>query len=159
MGLARNYRSEAILYDRERLRPCSLSSSGCDCASLNRMDGRRLSRNAFRNAFRTLDGYPTSRKEDTNNQCLRVAMDIIGLGTLLLFGLVFGFLALRSWRARRLWVKLLAGIPTTLLAVLCLVGLGLAVYGYSKVNRVYANPASDISVAGTSAQIARGGQF
>jgi cytochrome c553 len=86
-------------------------------------------------------------------------MDIIGLGTLLLFGLVFAFLALRSWRAQRLWVKLLAGIPTTLVAVLCVVGLGLAVYGYSKLNRVYANPAADIRVAGTSEQIARGGQF
>jgi cytochrome c553 len=86
-------------------------------------------------------------------------MDLIGLGGLLVFALVFAFLALRSWRARRHWVKLLAGIPATLLAVLCVVGLGLAVYGYSRLNRTYANPVADIRVAGTSDQIARGGQF
>ena len=86
-------------------------------------------------------------------------MDLIGLGVLLVLALVFAFLALRSWRARRLWVKLLAGIPTTLLTVLCVAGLGLAVYGYSKVNRTYANPAADITVAGTSQQTARGEKF
>jgi hypothetical protein len=86
-------------------------------------------------------------------------MDFIGLGVLLVFALVFAFLALRSWRARRLWVKLLAGIPTTLLTVLCVAGLGLAVYGYSKVNRTYANPSADITVAGTPEQIARGEKF
>jgi cytochrome c553 len=88
-----------------------------------------------------------------------VAMDFVGFGVLLVFALVFAFLALRSWRARRLWVRLLAGIPTTLLAVLCVVGLGLAVYGYSKVNRTYANPVADIAVAGTPEQIARGEKF
>src|SRR5215207_445903 len=88
-----------------------------------------------------------------------VAMDVVGLGVLLVFGLVFAFLALRSWRARRLWVKLLAGILTALLAVLCVAGLGLAVYGYSKLNRTYANPTADITVAGTSEQIARGEKF
>jgi cytochrome c553 len=86
-------------------------------------------------------------------------MDFIGLGVLLVLALVFAFLALRSWRARRLWVKLLAGIPTTLLTVLCVAGLGLAVFGYSKVNRTYANPVADITVAGTSEQIARGEKF
>jgi cytochrome c553 len=86
-------------------------------------------------------------------------MDLIGLGVLLVLALVFAFLALRSWRARRLWVKLLAGIPTTLLAVLCVAGLGLAVFGYSKVNRTYANPVADITVAGTSEQIARSERF
>jgi cytochrome c553 len=87
------------------------------------------------------------------------AMDFAGLGVLLVLALVFAFLALRSWRARRLWVKLLAGILTTLLTILCVVGVGLAVYGYSKLNRTYANPVADITVAGTSEQIARGGQF
>jgi cytochrome c553 len=86
-------------------------------------------------------------------------MDFVGLAVLLVFALVFAFLALRSWRARRLWVKLLAGIPTTLVTVLCVAGLGLAVYGYSKVNRTYTNPVADITVAGTPQQIARGEQF
>src|SRR5262245_51931007 len=87
------------------------------------------------------------------------AMDFVGLGVLLVLTLVFAFLALRSWRARRLWVRLLAGIPTTLLTVLGLAGLGLAVYGYSKVNRTYANPVANITVAGTPQQRARGEQF
>jgi len=87
-----------------------------------------------------------------------IAMDFVGLGVLLVLALVFAFLALRSWRAR-LWVKLLVGIPTTLLAVLCMVGLGLAVYGYSKLNRTYDNPVENITVAGTSEQIARGEKF
>jgi cytochrome c553 len=86
-------------------------------------------------------------------------MDFVGLGVLLVLALLFAFLALRSWRARRLWVKLLAGIPTTLLTLLCVAGLGLAVYGYSKLNRTYANPVADITVAGTPQQIARGEQF
>jgi cytochrome c553 len=86
-------------------------------------------------------------------------MDLIGLGVLLVLALVSAFLALRSWRARRLWVKLLAGIPTTLLTVFCVAGLGLAVFGYSKVNRTYTNPAADITVAGTPEQIARGEKF
>src|SRR5215207_3233510 len=87
------------------------------------------------------------------------AMDFVGLGVLLVLALVFALLALRSWRARRLWVKLLAGILTTLLAVLCVAGLGLAVYGYSKLNRTYANPVADIAVAGTPEQIAHGEKF
>ena len=86
-------------------------------------------------------------------------MDFVGLGVLLVLALVFAFLALRSWRARRLWVKLLAGIPTTLLAVLCVAGMGVAVYGYSKVNRTYTNSAADVKVAGTAEQIARGEKF
>jgi cytochrome c553 len=90
---------------------------------------------------------------------MEAAMDFVGLGVLLVLAVVFAFLALRSWRARRLWVKLLAGIPTTLLAVLCVAGLGLAVYGYTKVKRTYANPVADITVAGTPQQIARGQQF
>lgn len=62
-------------------------------------------------------------------------MDIVGLAVLLVLALVFAWLALRAWRARRRWIKLLAGIPATLLAVLCMAGLGLAGYGYSKLNR------------------------
>ena len=83
-------------------------------------------------------------------------MDFVGLGVLLVLALVFAFLAVRSWRARRLWVKLVAGIPTTLLAVVFVAALGLAIYGYSKVNRTYANPVADVKVAGTPAQIAQG---
>jgi cytochrome c553 len=90
---------------------------------------------------------------------MEVAMDFVGLGVLLVLALAFAFLALHSWRARRLWVKLLAGIPTTLLTLLCVAGLGLAVYGYSKVNRTYANPVANITVAGTPQQLARGQQF
>jgi cytochrome c553 len=90
---------------------------------------------------------------------MEVAMDVVGLGVLLVLALLFAFLALRSWRAGRLWVKLLAGIPTTLLTLLCVAGLGLAVYGYSKLNRTYANPVANITVAGTPQQIARGEQI
>jgi cytochrome c553 len=86
-------------------------------------------------------------------------MDFGGLSVLLVLALVFAFLALCSWRARRLWVKLLAGIPTTLLTLLCVVGMGFAVYGYSKLNKTYANPVADISVAGTPQQRARGETF
>ncbi len=86
-------------------------------------------------------------------------MDFVGLGLLLLLALVFAFLAVRSWRARRLWVKLAAGIPTTLLAVVFVAALGLAIYGYSKVNKTYANPVTDVKVAGTSEQIAQGEKF
>ena len=86
-------------------------------------------------------------------------MDVVGLGVVLVLALVFAFLAVRSWRARRLWVKLLAGIPTTLLALVFVAAVGLAIYGYSKVNRTYANPVADVKVAGTPAQIAQGEKF
>jgi cytochrome c553 len=90
---------------------------------------------------------------------VEVAMDFVGLGVVLMLALVFAFLAVRSWRARRLWVKLVAGIPTTLLAVVFVAALGLAIYGYSKVNKTYANPVADIKVAGTPEQIAHGEKF
>lgn len=86
-------------------------------------------------------------------------MDFVGLGVLLVLALVFAFLAVRSWRARRLWVKLVAGIPTTLLALVFVAALGIALYGYSKANKTYANPVTDVSVAATPEQIAHGEKF
>lgn len=86
-------------------------------------------------------------------------MDVVGLGVLLVLALLFAFLAWRAWRARRRWVKLAAGIPTTLLALVCVAALGLAIYGYSKVNATYTNPVANVTLAGTPAQIAHGEKF
>lgn len=86
-------------------------------------------------------------------------MDVVGLGVLLVLALVFAFLAVRAWRARRLWVKLAAGIPSTLLALVFVAALGLAIYGYSKVNTIYTNPVANVTVAGTPEQIAHGEKF
>jgi hypothetical protein len=71
-----------------------------------------------------------------------VLMDFIGLGVLLVLTLVFAFLAQRSWRAQRLWVKLLASISTTLMAMFCVAGVGLAAHAYSKLNRTYTKSGS-----------------
>ena len=66
-------------------------------------------------------------------------MDYPGLGLLVALALLFGFLAYRAFRARRLWAKLLSGIPAVLLALLFRTATALALVGYSKLNRTYSN--------------------
>ncbi|MCU0495305.1 MAG: c-type cytochrome [Chloroflexaceae bacterium] len=85
--------------------------------------------------------------------------DFVGLGILIALILLSGGLAWWAWRARRLWMRLLGGIPATLLACTLLAAFGLALVGYQKVNRVYPNPVPDVQVELTPERIARGEKF
>jgi cytochrome c553 len=82
--------------------------------------------------------------------------DIAGVALLVILILVFGFLTLRAWKAKRRWLKWigtpLAGLLTLIPAAL----LVLALVGFYKLNQHFDNPAADVQVAGTAAQIARG---
>jgi mono/diheme cytochrome c family protein len=82
--------------------------------------------------------------------------DFIGVLILVALIAVFGFLAFRSSKARRRWLKwigmLLAGLLTLIPAAL----LVLALIGFAKLNQHYDNPVADVKVAGTPEQIAHG---
>jgi mono/diheme cytochrome c family protein len=67
-------------------------------------------------------------------------MDYVGLAVLVGLFLLFAFLTYRALRARRLWVKLLGGIPAGLLTLFFGAATALAFAGYSKLNATYPNP-------------------
>src|SRR5262245_54061174 len=87
--------------------------------------------------------------------------DVVSVAIVVLLLLLFGFLAFRSWRAKRMLWKLLGGIPFTLLTLVCLLVLVLASAGYAKINQSYnaSNPLANIKVQGTAEQVARGQKF
>lgn len=86
-------------------------------------------------------------------------MDVLGLAIVVVLILVFGFLAFRSWRAKRLWVKLAGGIPSTLLALIFAAAFGISLNGYSKLNTVHPNPVREVTIVSTPALIAQGEKF
>ena len=67
-------------------------------------------------------------------------MDYLGLTVLIILTLVFALLVYRAVRSRRLWVKLLGGIPAGLLTLLFGAATVLAFVGYGKLNATYPNP-------------------
>jgi cytochrome c553 len=86
-------------------------------------------------------------------------MDYLGLATLIALALLFAFLAYRAFTARRRWVKLLGGLPAALLFLTFGVAFGLALVGYGRINRVYANPPSPLTVELTPQLVADGERF
>jgi mono/diheme cytochrome c family protein len=83
-------------------------------------------------------------------------VDIVGLSILVVLLIVFAALAVRAWRAERLWVRLLGGIPATLVTLVLGAAAVAALVGYGKINATYPNPVRDVTVAGTPEQIAQG---
>ena len=85
--------------------------------------------------------------------------NILSLLVLVLLVVLFAWLAVRGWRARRAIVKwpgvILAGLLTLVFAVVAVV----AVLGFVKLEARYANPVADLRVVGTAEQIARGNQL
>ncbi len=85
--------------------------------------------------------------------------DIAGVTILVILIVVFGYLSLRAWKAKRHWLKwigtILSGVLTILLAAL----LALALTGFYKLNKRYDNPLAEVQVDGTADQIARGKQL
>lgn len=86
-------------------------------------------------------------------------VNIISLLALALLTALFAWLATRAWRAKRALVKwpavILAGLFTLVFAAVT----GVAAVGFVKLEARHANPVADLKVAGTPAQIARGGQL
>ncbi len=84
--------------------------------------------------------------------------DFVGIGVLVLLTALFGFLAFRSWGAKNAILKWGGLGLTGLLTLACGLVLVLALMGFGKLNTNYnsANPVSDVQVAGTPEQIARG---
>lgn len=88
-----------------------------------------------------------------------MVINIISLLVLVLLVALFAWLATQAWRARRAWIKwpgaFLTGLFTLVFAAVTVV----AVIGLVKLEVRHANPVTDLTVAGTPEQIARGGQL
>lgn len=82
--------------------------------------------------------------------------DFVGIGVLVLLTLLFGFLAIRSWRAKNAILKWGGVVVTGLLTLVCGLILILGIVGFTKLNARYDNPPSNLTVAGTPEQIERG---
>lgn len=85
--------------------------------------------------------------------------DFIGIGLLILLAALFWFLAARAWGIKRAWLKWLSTGLSGLLALAVTGLLGLALYGFYRLNATYPNPVTEVQVAGTTEQIARGQQL
>lgn len=86
-------------------------------------------------------------------------MDYSGLGILIALALLFGFLAYRTFRARRRWVKLVGGLSAALLTLLFGAATVLALIGYGRLNRTYTNQPSPLTAAITPQLVADGERF
>jgi mono/diheme cytochrome c family protein len=82
--------------------------------------------------------------------------DFIGVGVLVLLTALFGFLAFKSWTAKNAILKWGGGIVTSLLTLVCGLLLVLGLVGFAKLNAKHNNPVSDVQIAGTPEQLARG---
>ena len=85
--------------------------------------------------------------------------DFVGVGVLVLLLVLLGFLTWRAWRARNGIVKWVGTIVAGLLALAVALVTGAALYGFAMLNRTHSNPAPQVKVAGSPAQIARGQKF
>ena len=82
--------------------------------------------------------------------------DIAGVLILVVLIALFGFLTLRSQKARNRWLKWAGTVLAGLLTLIPTIVLVLALVGFSKLNAKFNNPAENIQVSRTPAQIARG---
>jgi mono/diheme cytochrome c family protein len=82
--------------------------------------------------------------------------DIAGVTIVVILIVVFGFLTVRAWKAKRVWLKWIGTILSGLLTLIPAVLLILAMIGFYKLNQRFDNPVAEIQVARTPAQIARG---
>jgi cytochrome c553 len=82
--------------------------------------------------------------------------DPVGILILVLLIAGFGFLALRAWRSRNVFLKWGGGVLFGLLTLIPAALLALALLGFAKLNQRHDNPVPDVPVASGPAQIARG---
>jgi cytochrome c553 len=82
--------------------------------------------------------------------------DIVGVLILVVLIAIFGFLTFRAWKAKNRWVKWVGASLAGLLTIFPAALLVLALIGFGKLNARFDNPVSEIQVARTPEQIARG---
>jgi mono/diheme cytochrome c family protein len=82
--------------------------------------------------------------------------DFVGVGVLVLLTVLFAWLLTRAWRARNAALKWIGTILTGLLTLLFGLLTVVSLVGFYRLNRTYANPVPNVTVAGTPEQIARG---
>ena len=86
--------------------------------------------------------------------------DILGVAALLAFALLATWLAIRARRANNRLVKWVGLVLSSLLSLACTLAIGVALVGFYKINFPHHRPAvSEIRVAGTPDQVARGAKF
>lgn len=81
---------------------------------------------------------------------------ILSIVLVLVLAILFGWLAVRAWRARRAIVKWPGAIAAGLAALLCVIVTGMALLGVYRVYAPKANPLPNLPITGSPEQIARG---
>jgi mono/diheme cytochrome c family protein len=82
--------------------------------------------------------------------------DIVGVTLLVILIVLFGALTLSAWKTKNRWLKWMGTLLSSLLTIITAALLVLALIGFYKLNQRFDNPVSEIQVARTPAQIARG---
>ena len=82
--------------------------------------------------------------------------DIVGFTILVIVIVVFGLLTVRAWKIKHRWLNWIGVLLSGLLTLIPAALLVLAMIGFYKLNQRFDNPVSEVQVAGTAAQIARG---
>lgn len=82
--------------------------------------------------------------------------DNVGVTILVILIGLFGFLTLRAWKSKRPWLKWIGTFLSGLLTLITTAVLVLALIGFAKLNKHYNNPVTEVQIAGTPDQIARG---
>ena len=82
--------------------------------------------------------------------------DTVGVLVLVVLIVLFGFLTTRAWKLKNAILKLGGAVITALLTLIPTVLLVLALIGFYRLNERHDNLVTDIKVAGTPEQIARG---
>jgi len=85
--------------------------------------------------------------------------DFVGVLVLVVLVALFGFLATRAWRLKNGLLRWGGVVLSGLLTVIPLLLLALALIGFARLNQHFSNPAAQVRVAGTPAQLARGQQL
>ncbi len=82
--------------------------------------------------------------------------DPVGILITVLLIAGFGFLAMRAWRSRNVFLRWGGGVLSGLLTLISAALLVLALIGFAKLNRRYDNPVPDIRMTADPEQMARG---
>ena len=82
--------------------------------------------------------------------------DIVGVALLVILMVLFGALTLGAWKTKSRWLKWVGTLLSGLLTIIPAALLALALIGFYKLSQRFDNPVSEIQVARTPAQIARG---
>lgn len=85
--------------------------------------------------------------------------DAVGMGILVVLLIVFGALTMRALRARRLWVKIIGGVPAGLLTLAVGAVATMSLIGFARINTKQNNPVREVTVVSNAATLAHGEKF